>query len=177
MSADHVHEKLSHHEIGDFGFVAEDDGRVFLCLLKLADPSPILSHEIAAQVIERLQQTYRKTRPEAIEDYNREIEAQGRPPYHEPPPPERRRRPGFIYLLRAENGLYKIGLTKNVNTRIKAIQNGSLLKIELLHTIRSSDMVTAEQILHARFEEKRNKGEWFALTLQDVESIMEITSL
>lgn len=168
--------KLLYDEIGDFGFVTEDDGRVFLCRLRLMDQSPILSHEKAAQVIARLQESYRDTHPSAIEDYNREIEAQKthRP---ETAPMERKPKAGFIYLAKAENGLYKIGLTSDLKTRIRAIQNGNLLKVELVHTITTKDMLRAEKTLHARFAKQRSKREWFALTLQDVDDIKSIASL
>lgn len=71
-------------------------------------------------------------------------------------------------------GLYKIGLSKDVRARIKTLGVALPFEIEPIHTIKTDDMVTLEKELHAQFNEKRVRGEWFALTPEDVEYVRSL---
>ena len=75
---------------------------------------------------------------------------------------------GYVYLIRAENGLYKIGKAKNVNARMKPFRVDFPMKWELIHTIKSNDYGAAEGGLHKTFADKRDVGEWFRLSPDDV---------
>lgn len=81
---------------------------------------------------------------------------------------------GFVYLILAENGLYKIGKAKNVTTRLKPFTVSFPMKWELVHTFQSNDYSTAEAQLHEMFSDKRDVGEWFRLSTEDVEHIKSI---
>jgi hypothetical protein len=75
--------------------------------------------------------------------------------------------PGFVYLLRADNGLYKIGRSEDPEGRLAGL--GVLpLPVVLLHRIASNDMVWLERRLHRLFSEFRVRGEWFALSESQV---------
>lgn len=81
--------------------------------------------------------------------------------------------PGYIYVLKAENGLYKIGKTKNVKKRISAIKTASPVKIEIHLLFQSSDMNKAEGMLHEMFSEFREIGEWFRIGEKEFQRIYE----
>lgn len=76
--------------------------------------------------------------------------------------------PGYVYIFR--NGhIFKIGKTTNLKARLKALRSGLVEDSELVHVIESTDHWWAERQLHKRFEKKRVKGEWYALSGPDLE--------
>lgn len=76
--------------------------------------------------------------------------------------------PGHVYLLRAENGLYKIGKAKVLDKRVETIGIQVPFEIEFVHSISCVDYHRAEKAIHDRFSRQRVKGEWFELTPEDV---------
>lgn len=82
---------------------------------------------------------------------------------------------GYVYLVRAETGEYKIGYSMDVENRIKAFSVQPPFDYQLVHSIPVDDMIQAEAALHKRFSGKRIKGEWFALEDGDVEEIMQLS--
>lgn len=85
------------------------------------------------------------------------------------PSPQRPGRPGWIYLLRAENGLYKIGMAKELDRRVVQIGIQVPFSVELVHSVEVRDRVLTEALYHERFRNKRVKGEWFRLDEEDLE--------
>lgn len=81
---------------------------------------------------------------------------------------------GFIYLIRLENGLYKIGKTKNMKSRMNAFSVTFPMAWELIYKFETEDYSNAEISLHKMFYDKRKVGEWFELTNEDVEYITSI---
>lgn len=100
--------------------------------------------------------------------------------FNDPPPTpreERRRKPkkpGYVYLIRADNGYYKIGRTVNPAARLETLEVRLPFPIEALHIVSCQDMTGTEKELHAKFQDKRKDGEWFALTDEDVEYIKSL---
>ena len=78
--------------------------------------------------------------------------------------------PGYIYVLRGGE-LYKIGRSANPKARIKSLSTVSPVALEVICLSQTHDMVGVEIQLHERFADKRQQGEWFALTDDDVHSI------
>jgi hypothetical protein len=81
---------------------------------------------------------------------------------------------GFIYLIRAENGLYKIGKAKNVSTRMQPFSVSFPMKWDLVYSFQANDYNYAEALLHQRYANKRDVGEWFKLSIDDVEYIKSL---
>ena len=76
----------------------------------------------------------------------------------------------LVYLLRAGNR-YKIGYTTSaVEQRIKSLQTGNPLKIELLGTMPGT--LKDERMLHAKYHAYRVEGEWFTLPQAAVDEIL-----
>jgi len=69
-----------------------------------------------------------------------------------------------VYLL-SSGDRYKIGITTNVDRRLKQLRTQQPpFPIDLIHSVSSSEYQEAERDLHERFSEVRVHGEWFALT-------------
>jgi hypothetical protein len=80
-------------------------------------------------------------------------------------------RVGYVYALRADNGLVKIGRTVDIEQRLKTLHTMLPYELELLHLLPSSSIDELECYLHRYFREKRVKGEWFRLTIEDIEQL------
>jgi hypothetical protein len=89
--------------------------------------------------------------------------------------PERTKRRGYIYLVWANTGEYKIGYTIDVGNRIKAFSVQPPFEYKVIHTFPADDMEQAEILLHDKFSEKRIKGEWFSLNDEDVSWFLQIS--
>jgi hypothetical protein len=104
-----------------------------------------------------------------IVQFNKEVDERREARRHEATPEKpRRRTPGFVYLIRAENGLYKIGKAKDVSARMQPFSVHFPMKWELIHSVKSDDYSYTEEFLHLKFADKRDVGEWFRLTPADV---------
>ena len=82
---------------------------------------------------------------------------------------------GYIYLVRAESGEYKIGRSKNVSARMKNFATLAPFSFELIHTFPAHIFWKAERNLQNHFHDKRIKGEWYRLDQIDVEVICRIS--
>jgi hypothetical protein len=81
---------------------------------------------------------------------------------------------GYVYLLRANTGNYKIGKTKDPSNRMRTFGIQLPFEVEYEHLIKSADMGRLEATLHKRFKDRRINGEWFDLSADDVAYIKSI---
>lgn len=73
-----------------------------------------------------------------------------------------------LYVLQCNNML-KIGVTNDIDKRIKNLQTGNAEPIELLYLEERKNPTKAEKFLHNYFQKNRKKGEWFeGITLHDI---------
>jgi hypothetical protein len=77
--------------------------------------------------------------------------------------PNRTPEPGYVYVLRADTGLYKIGKSRNPNQRVAHFTLKLPFPVEILRVIRSDDYHAHERQLHAEYAAYRVNGEWFDL--------------
>jgi DNA-binding XRE family transcriptional regulator len=80
---------------------------------------------------------------------------------------------GYVYLFEADNHLFKLGRSFDPSARVARF-NTLPVGVHLVHKIESSDAKWLERVLHRRFSPKRIRGEWFALTDEDVAEIVAI---
>jgi hypothetical protein len=71
---------------------------------------------------------------------------------------------GYVYIIEAEDGFYKIGRSKNVPRRMSEF--GVLLPspVKPVYAFKMSDAPWAEKAMHQAFANQRANGEWFKLS-------------
>jgi|JYMV01.1.fsa_nt_gi uncharacterized membrane protein YkvA (DUF1232 family)/predicted GIY-YIG superfamily endonuclease len=82
---------------------------------------------------------------------------------------------GYVYLIREEGGKYKIGRTKDVPTRFNTLSIQIPQEIKVVWRIQCHDHKRAEEKLHRKYKFRRTKGEWFALSPEQVHEITQLT--
>ncbi|KKK75383.1 hypothetical protein LCGC14_2874270 [marine sediment metagenome] len=79
----------------------------------------------------------------------------------------------FIYLVKEDFlGLVKIGIAKNLHSRISGIQTSCPQNLTILGYFQTKAAKGIETFLHDRFANKRYRGEWYKLTDDDVKFIL-----
>lgn len=89
-----------------------------------------------------------------------------------PKPQSSKARCDYVYLIKASNGYYKIGISCIPNKRFRELQRDAsiwAITLELVHLIQTNKAYILEQSFHKRFAKQRVIGEWFLLTPLDVE--------
>jgi hypothetical protein len=79
---------------------------------------------------------------------------------------------GYVYIVQCET-LYKIGCTRYPRGRLKVLSVKSPFPMMLRLLIPAEDMTTTEEALHHHFALQRVRGEWFRLTLADLDYIAD----
>ena len=85
----------------------------------------------------------------------------------------------YVYLLYSESGLYKIGVSNDVEKRMSTLRTGSGYQLSCLAYYKTKDKpTTVERTLHKLFAEFRVLGEWFdfpkdRFSIEKFESILE----
>ena len=83
----------------------------------------------------------------------------------------------YIYLIESDNGyecVYKIGLSKKVERRIKEIKTGNPEILTIVEKIKTEYPYKLEVALHNMFRIKRKEGEWYNLLNDDVMKFKDI---
>ncbi len=84
----------------------------------------------------------------------------------------------YIYLVKAGNDQYKIGVSRNVAKRIAALQTSNIHLVELVCAKKTTDDSSIEKQLHKKMREFSGTGgkEWFHITAeQAIEIAIEIS--
>jgi hypothetical protein len=110
-------------------------------------------------------------------DNLRPWKAEGRPCRTKAKRPSYSRRsakPGFVYFIRADDGLVKIGIAKDPASRLRNMQTGSAAVLRIIAVHACDSPAAVEAGLHRQFAHLRQHGEWFSPT---PELLMFIASL
>lgn len=83
-------------------------------------------------------------------------------------------RSGYIYLIKADTGHYKIGRTKSIPKRLNLFGVKLPFEVTLLKALWVNDMHYFENWLHRFFADERVNGEWFALEDISVDNIVNL---
>jgi hypothetical protein len=85
-----------------------------------------------------------------------------------------RSRQGIVYVVKAEDGLYKIGRTESLHQRLSKLRTDCPVESELLMHKLFKDCVDQEKRLHKIFAGKRVRGEWFRLNSADLNTLKDV---
>ena len=82
----------------------------------------------------------------------------------------------YVYLIRnCENDTYKIGVTKNdPQKRVKQLQTGCSSPLDLLHVFETNYPYRLEKMLHIQYTSQKECGEWYNLSLDQVNSFLDM---
>ena len=83
---------------------------------------------------------------------------------------------GWIYILATEisgQRYYKIGKTRRPKERYLAMGVQSPVEIAVVDEILVEDRHIAEQAAHQRWSDRRVKGEWFDLSVEEVQEVVK----
>jgi Meiotically up-regulated gene 113 len=90
----------------------------------------------------------------------------------------KRRALAVVYLISdQEAGVFKIGISMNVNDRITALRSESGRNLLLLKSWNCNDSLFVERSLHWTFKEHRIHGEWFRLPADTVQALIATDNL
>jgi hypothetical protein len=92
----------------------------------------------------------------------------------QPPAPREPNTFGYVYLVQSDTGHCKIGSSQSVARRIRQLQSANPGALVLLHQFPSANAQLDEYALHKRFDDRRVRNEWFALTDADIAGIRSI---
>ncbi len=74
----------------------------------------------------------------------------------------------YLYIVRLQE-YHKIGITSDFKSRLSQLQTSSPFKIEPRYLFEFDEAGLIERVLHQRFYPKRASGEWFLLSIEDIE--------
>ena len=72
-----------------------------------------------------------------------------------------------VYLIRSNDGNYKIGISVNPSKRIEQLNTGNPEKLMLIDTYESLNASLIETGLHNKYMYARQNGEWFDLSISE----------
>ena len=68
----------------------------------------------------------------------------------------------YLYFIQAgKDGPIKIGITNDIEKRLKSLQTANSKKLEVLYYTKTSSPRKSEKLLHDHFRENNINGEWF----------------
>jgi hypothetical protein len=79
----------------------------------------------------------------------------------------------YVYFIRC-NEFTKIGITNDIDYRLRSLQTGNPYPLELLCKFEYANALPIEGILHKRFSGRRVQGEWFKLSDTDLSDAFKI---
>jgi len=78
-----------------------------------------------------------------------------------------------VYILKSLGGLYKIGCSKDLAKRMSALWSVIPEEFEIFAFAPTREFRPSERYLHSEYQSKRVRGEWFALTEDDIIRLLE----
>lgn len=79
----------------------------------------------------------------------------------------------YVYVMKSTSGLVKIGVSKNVLSRLKTLEASSGLGITLVKTFGPlRRAIGLERASHALLSSKREYGEWFSVNAEEAISVI-----
>jgi hypothetical protein len=91
-------------------------------------------------------------------------------------PPRDNWKEGFTYIVKPTHAnVYKIGETDNLERRLAQLKKKFNFDLEYVYTVPTHDCFGLEQHLHMRYDKYHLGGDWFALTDEALQDLIEYT--
>lgn len=84
---------------------------------------------------------------------------------------------GYVYVLKGEYDLYKIGKANHVNARINQFSPLLPFDTKVVCAIPTEKPIYLESHLHGVFGDRRKRGEWFVLSDNDVNYLLVLADM
>lgn len=81
---------------------------------------------------------------------------------------------GYVYVLRGSQGRVKIGIAKDVSSRVATLQRQSSDTLHVIATKEFESPRSVEKELHRKYKSRRLHGEWFALSEAQVAEVKKL---
>lgn len=84
---------------------------------------------------------------------------------------------GYVYLIcDPSNDTFKIGVTKklDIEERVRKLQTGNSTELFIRSYYKCEYPFRLEKLLHTKFHDKREVGEWFSLNIYDIINFKQI---
>jgi len=128
----------------------------------------ILSHSKWTEIKKRAEHYYNNISSDDIEAFNAEIKTRVKKKIRMVGDE------GYIYLLSSSVGLYKIGRAADLQKRFSEHTRDWPIRLDMIHSIPVSQVISCETYLLRTFRNKRRQGEWFDLAAEDVAWIVSL---
>jgi hypothetical protein len=84
---------------------------------------------------------------------------------------------GYLYLVNAvDTSYYKIGIAKDIKSRLIAIQTGNHMEIKCVEWVIISDVRKKEKELHIKYKDFNHRNEWFLFNEELLCEVIDIFS-
>lgn len=87
----------------------------------------------------------------------------------------------YLYLILCkadrDDGLYKIGIANDVESRLAQLQTGSPFELEIMECYEFGNSEIAERAIHQAYAKDRFRGEWFKLGFSAVEKFRKLCDM
>lgn len=79
----------------------------------------------------------------------------------------------FIYIIKCYDDelYYKIGITNDIDKRLKTLKTGNNNELEVIFLFQSEYASKVESKIHFLYKNKRVKGEWFLFNDEEIEEV------
>jgi hypothetical protein len=82
-----------------------------------------------------------------------------------------------IYIFKMDKlGLYKIGVSQNINRRIKDINSANPYSVNLYYSLSVNNAYDLEYLIHNKYEGSALQNEWFELTDKMLSEVIDVIS-
>jgi len=94
-------------------------------------------------------------------------------------PPKKTEEENYIYIIKAPGRRYKIGVSKDPKQRLGELNGGCPFptRYKIIHLIKTTNSLKAEKVLHAKYKNRKIKGEWFMLADAEIRELLKIKEL
>lgn len=82
---------------------------------------------------------------------------------------------GYVYLIEdQDNKRYKIGVTRNLEKRLRNLQTGNSNKIKLIESFLTEYPFRLETMLHNKFKQFHHYNEWYELDEANINNFLNL---